>query len=180
MMLALQSVTVRGFVLITKVKLYMLSAVILFYCALGMFALNNVTWDMWTLFFFGIVGFLMRALGFPIVPLVLGVVLGGIAEARLSQVFARSDDVMVFLSLPLSLFFLMLACFSIFFPLYQKHRGKAAWTRYYPSLLLVVMAYPVFLMPGTIRPVIAAGMIVAGLGLAVLQLRRGRAPQTTE
>lgn len=180
MMLALQSVTVRGFVLITKVKLYMLAAVILFYCALGMFALNNVTWDMWTLFFFGIVGFLMRALGFPIVPLVLGVVLGGIAEARLSQVFARSDDVMVFLSRPWSLFFLLLACFSIFFPLYQKHRGKAAWTRFYPSVLLVVMAYPVFLMPGTIRPVLAAGMVVAGIGLAVLQLRRGRAPQTTK
>jgi len=180
MMLALQSVTLRGFVLITKVKLYMLSAVILFYCALGMFALNNVSWDMWTLFFFGIIGFLMRALGFPIVPLVLGVVLGRIAEARLSQVFARSDDVMVFLTRPWSLFFLLLACFSIVFPLYQKHHGKVWWTGFYPPLLLIVMAYPVSQMPGTLRPVVAGLMVLAGVIMAVLHLRRGRTPQTTE
>ncbi len=180
MMLALQSVTLRGFVLITRVKLYMLTAVILFYCALGMFALNNVSWDMWTLFFFGILGFFMRALGFPIVPLVLGVVLGKIAEARLSQVFARSDDITVFLSRPWSLFFLILACFSLVFPLYQKQVGKAAWTRFYPPVLLVVMAYPVFLMPGTIRPVVAVLMALAGLVLAGIQIKRGHVPQQPE
>ncbi len=180
MMLVLQSFTLRGFVLITKVKLYMLTGVILFYCALGMFALNNISWDMWTLFFFGILGFLMRALGFPVVPLVLGVVLGSIAEARLSQVFARSDDIMVFLTRPWSLFFLLLACFSIVFPIYQKHRGKAWWAGFYPSLLLIVMAYPVFLMPGTIRPVAAGLMVLAGLIIAVLHLRRDRTPQSAE
>ncbi len=177
MMLALQSLTLRGFVMITKVKLYMLTAVILFYCALGMFALNNIGWDMWTLFFFGILGFFMRALGFPIVPLVLGVVLGRIAESRLSQVFARSDDIGVFLSRPWSLFFLMLACFSLLFPLYQKHHGKAAWTRFYPPALLVVMAYPVFLMPGTIRPIVAGLMVVSGLVMAGLEIKRGFVPQ---
>ena len=81
---------------------------------------------MWTLFFFGVLGFFMRALGFPVVPLVLGLVLGRIAESRLSQVFARSDDIYVLLSRPWSLFFLLLACFSIIFPLYQNNRGKAA------------------------------------------------------
>ena len=77
MMLALQSITLRGFVLITKVSMYMLTAVVLFYCALGVFALNNIAFDMWTLFIFGVIGFLMRALRFPIVPMVLGAVLGG-------------------------------------------------------------------------------------------------------
>ena len=71
MMLGLQSVTLRGFVLVTKVKMYMLTAVILFYCALGIFALNNIGYDMWTLFIFGLFGFIMRTLGFPIVPIVL-------------------------------------------------------------------------------------------------------------
>ncbi|MFY0682737.1 MAG: tripartite tricarboxylate transporter permease [Thalassovita sp.] len=177
MMLALQSFTLRGFVMITKVKLYMLTGVILFYCALGMFALNNIGWDMWTLFFFGILGFFMRALGFPIVPLVLGVVLGRIAEARLSQVFARSDDITVFLSRPWSLFFLMLACFSIIFPIYQKHRGTAVWARFYPAVLLIVMSYPVFLMPGTVRPVVAGLMVLSGLVMAGLQIKRGSAGQ---
>lgn len=180
MMLGLQSVTLRGFVLITKVKLYMLSAVILFYCALGMFALNNVGWDMWTLFFFGILGFVMRTLGFPVVPLVLGVVLGGIAEARLSQVFARSDDLAVFLTRPWSLFFLLLACFSVLFPLYQNNRGKAAWTRFYVPVLLIVLSYPVYLMPGTIRPIISIIMALGGVCLAGLAIKRGYKLQTNQ
>ncbi len=171
MMLALQSVTLRGFVMITRVKLYMLTAVILFYCAVGIFALNNIGYDMWTLLIFGVIGFIMRALGFPIVPLVLGVVLGSIAEARLSQVFARSDDIAIFLSRPWSLFFLMLACFSIFFPLYQKNLGKAAWTRYYPYVLLIAMAVPVYMMPGTIRPALAVLMVLGGAAMLFIRLR---------
>ncbi len=172
MMLGLQSVTLRGFVLVTKVKMYMLTAVILFYCALGIFSLNNVGYDMWTLFLFGVVGFVMRAFGFPIVPMVLGVVLGQIAEARLSQVFARSDDIAVFLTRPWSLFFLLLGCFSLLFPLYQKQMGKAAWTRFFPATLLIVMALPVFMMPGTIRPVIAVGMLIGGIALAARRFKQ--------
>ncbi len=168
MMLFLQSFTLRGFVLITKVKMYMLTAVILFYCAVGIFALNNIAYDMWTLFVFGVLGFVMRALGFPIVPIVLGVVLGQIAEVRLSQVLARGDGFEVFLMRPWALFFLLLSVFSILFPAYQKHRGKAVWTRYFVPALLVVMSIPVFMMPGTIRPVIA-GLMVA---LAAVQLVR--------
>ena len=86
MMLFLQSITLRGFVLVTKVKMYMLTAVIFFYCAVGIFSLNNIAYDMWTLLIFGILGFVMRTLGFPIVPIVLGVVLGQIAEILLIQV----------------------------------------------------------------------------------------------
>lgn len=171
MMLAMQSVTLRVFVLITKVKLYMLTAVILFYCALGIFALNNISYDMWTLFIFGVVGFVMRPLGFPIVPMVLGVVLGKIAESRLSQVFARSDDIGVFLSRPWSLFFLLLAAFSLAFPLYQKHMGKAAWTRFYPGVFMLVMAGPIFMMPGVVRPVVAVLLALGGIALIGLRLR---------
>jgi putative tricarboxylic transport membrane protein len=177
MMLLLQSMTLRGFVLITKVKMYMLTAVILFYCSLGIFALNNVGYDMWTLFIFGIIGFVMRAFGFPIVPMVLGVVLGQIAEARLSQVFARSDDIAVFLTRPWSLFFLLLGCFSLLFPLYQKQLGVAAWTRYFPALMLIVMALPVYMMPGTIRPVFAVGMVLGGIALAIMRMRQQPAPR---
>ena len=141
-------------------------AVILFYCAVGIFALNNIAYDMWTLFFFGVLGFVMRALGFPIVPIVLGVVLGGIAETRLSQVFARSDGIEIFLTRPWSLFFLLLSVFSVLFPLYQKHRGKALWTKFFTPALLIVMSVPVFMMPGYIRPAIAGLMVV----IAVVQL----------
>ncbi len=163
MMLGLQSLTLRGFVLVTRVKMYMLTAVILFYCALGIFALNNIGYDMWTLFIFGVLGFIMRALGFPIVPIVLGVVLGQIAETRLSQVFARGDGLDVFLSRPWALFFILLSIFSIAFPSYQKLRGLAQWARYFVPILMIVLALPVFMMPGVIRPAIAVVMALTGI-----------------
>jgi putative tricarboxylic transport membrane protein len=106
MMLALQSVTLRGFVLVTRARIHALTAVILFYCALGVFALNNIDFDIWTLFGFGVLGFVMRTFGFPVVPMILGVVLGRIAEDSLSRVVAISYDPIVFLSRPWSLFFM--------------------------------------------------------------------------
>ena len=74
-------------------------------------------------------------------------------------------------------FFLLLAAFSIVFPAYQKHRGKAAWTRYYPPALLIVMAFPVFLMPGFIRPGIAVIMLVAGVTMMIRRYRSAPEPQ---
>ncbi len=171
MMLFLQSITLRGFVMVTKVKMYMLTAVILFYCAVGIFALNNIGYDMWTLFIFGVLGFVMRALGFPIVPIVLGVVLGQIAETRLSQVFARGDGLDVFLTRPWALFFILLSGFSIMFPSFQKHLGKKRWTRFFLPILLIVLSLPVFMMPGYIRPVIAGLMLITGIVQLILRLR---------
>ncbi|WP_153770643.1 tripartite tricarboxylate transporter permease [Labrenzia sp. CE80] len=177
MMLFMQSFTLRAFVHVTKVKMYMLTAVILFYCSVGIFSLNNVTYDMWTLFIFGIIGFVIRALGFPIVPMVLGVVLGGIAEARLSQVFARSDDIMVFISRPWSLFFLLLGCFSLLFPHYQKHMKTAPWARFFVPALLIVQSIPVFMMPGVVRPSVALIMFVTGGVMLAYRLKyRNEAP----
>ena len=73
--------------------------------------------------------------------------------------------------------FLDIVGFSILFPIYQKYQGKAMWTRFYPSALLIFMAYPVFMMPGTIRPIVAGLMVASGLVLAGMQIKRGTAAQ---
>lgn len=173
MMLALQSITLRGFVLVTRVRMYMLASVILFYCAVGVFALNNVGFDMWTLFAFGVLGYIMRTLGFPIVPIILGVVLGRIAESSLSQAFAITTDLTPFIERPWSLFFLLLGAFSIFFPSYQRRRGQAKWTLVFIPILMIVLAVPVAQMNGIIRPVLAAAMVAGGLYLLWRRHRAG-------
>lgn len=169
MMLALQSITLKGFVRITKLRMYILTAVILFYCAVGVFALNNIFFDMWTLFLFGLIGFAMKALGFPIVPIILGVVLGSIAEKNLSQAFAITTDLTPFITRPWSLFFLTLGLFSIAFPAYQKRRGRQKWTLAFIPLFLICLSPSVFMMDGVVRPVIA-GLLAAG-GLYLLWRR---------
>jgi putative tricarboxylic transport membrane protein len=177
MMLGLQSITLCGFVKITKVKMYMLTAVILFYCSIGVFALNNVEFDMWTLFWFGVLGFVMRSLGFPIVPIILGAVLGSIAETSLAQSLAITDDLSPFFTRPWSLFFILLGMMSIFFPIYQKRRGTATWTRYFVPVFAVILSVPVFMMGGYVRPVLAVIMIVFALVLLIKNLR-GRPDET--
>lgn len=172
-MLALQSITLKGFVRITKLRMYVLTAVILFYCAVGVFALNNIFFDMWTLFLFGLLGFAMKALKFPIVPIILGVVLGNIAEKNLSQAFAITTDLTPFVTRPWSLFFLILGLFSIVFPLYQKKRGSSAWTLAFIPLFLMALSPAIFMMEGTVRPVLAVLFLLGGLYLLFRRWKGG-------
>ena len=160
MVLALQSGALRAFVLVTKVRMYVLASIILVYCGIGVFSLNNTASDMWTLAIFGVVGYVMRNLGFPLAPMILGVVLGPIAERWLSRSLALSTDPVQFISHPWSLFFIILALFSIIFTLYQRDRGKEAWTLFYAPALMTGISVPLFMMGGIVRPVLA-GLLIA-------------------
>jgi len=158
-MIAMQSVTLRLFLMVTRIPMYVLSSVILAYCAIGVFALNNITYDIWVLFFFGIVGYMMRLLGFPLAPIILGVVLGHVAELNLSRALSIDDNLMLFISRPWSLFFLVVAAFSVAFPWYQKLRGTQAWTLGYLPALLAGLAVPMFMMEGIARPIIGVALL---------------------
>lgn len=163
LVLGLQSIALRLFVLVTRVRMYMLASVILAYCGIGVFALHNIVNDMWTLLLFGIVGYVLRNLGFPLAPVILGVVLGPIAEKWLARATAISTDVTEFLTHPWSLFFIILSLFSMIFGLYQRDRGKKVWALYYSPCLMLALSVPLYQMGGYVRPVL--GTILIGLGL---------------
>ncbi len=170
-MIGLQAMGLQVFVRITRVPMYRLTAVILAYCSIGVFALNNVVFDVWTLFTFGVLGYVMRKLGFPLAPMILGVVLGNIAELNLSRALAISDDLTLFLTRPWSLFFLIVALFSVVFPWYQRHHGKKLWTLLYFPLGCLAIAPPLFMMDGWERPVVGGAVAITG---AVILWRRYR------
>ena len=165
LVLALQSGALRGFVLVTKVRMYVLASIILVYCGIGVFSLNNIENDMWTLAVFGVVGYVMRSLKFPLAPMILGVVLGPIAERWLSRSLALSTDPMEFITHPWSLFFIMVSIFSIGFSIYQRDRGKKAWTLFYPPALMLMLTIPLVMMGGLVRPAIAGLLTVFALYL---------------
>ncbi|MEH6403656.1 MAG: tripartite tricarboxylate transporter permease [Sneathiella sp.] len=172
MMLFLQSITLKGFLMVTKVRMYMLASIILFYCAVGVFALNNVAFDLWTLFVFGILGYVMRALDFPIVPIVLGAVLGQVAEQNLSQALAITTDLTPFFTRPWSLLFITLAVFSCLYPLYQKHKGTMRWADFYLPVFLGSIVPALAMMDGWIRPAIGGIILIAALFLLVQRSRK--------
>ena len=169
MMLGLQSFMLRVFVLVTRIRMYMLAAIILGFCGLGVFAINNVEFDLWTLLWFGILGYVMRQFGFPLAPMILGVVLGNIAELNLARALAITTDLSPFVTRPWSLFFLIIALFSAFFPLLQAHRGKKKWTLFYMPAVCFAVSVPLFMMGGIPRPIIAT--LVVALGAYILWRR---------
>lgn len=172
-MLTLQAVCLRIFVQITRVPMYRLATVILLYCAVGVFALNNITFDLWTLFWFGLLGYAMRQYGFPLAPMILGVVLGDVAEINLIRALASESDLTLFVTRPWSLFFLIIAAFSIVFPWYQNLRTQKKWTLFYVPAAPLALSFPLYMMGGIVRPAIATALVLLGLWLIWQRHRRG-------
>ena len=101
--------------------------------------------------------------------MILGVVLGDIAELNLARALAISTEISPFFTRPWSLFFLIVAVFSAFFPLFQEHRGKFKWTLFFLPFACFAVSVPLYLMGGVARPVIA--VIVLGFGAYTLWKR---------
>ena len=102
----------------------------------------------------------MRQLGFPLAPMILGVVLGNIAELNLARALAIDADPMLFFVRPWSLFFAIVAVFSMIFPIYQKHRDTGSLIeRLFSQLVLLFLSLPLFMMGGFLRTTLAIAAI---------------------
>ena len=175
-MIGMQSGVLRVFVLVTRIKTYVLATVILTFATIGVFALHNSIEDIWTLFFFGILGFVMRQFGFPLAPMILGVVLGNIAELNLARALAIDADPMLFFVRPWSLFFAIVAVFSMIFPIYQKHRDTGSLLeRLFSPMVLLSISLPLFMMGGLLRSTLA--MAAIAVSSVVLWRRFGNRPK---
>ncbi len=173
MTLIMTSGALRIFLLVTRVPLYILGVVILLYCAIGVFTLNNTSFDIWTLLVFGIIGFAMVKNGFPLTPMVLGVVLGPLAELNLSRSLSTSDDLTLFFMRPWALFFIVMALFSVFFPLYQSAtKAGERWAQFYGVGFMVCAAIPLMMMEGSFRAGLGVVLLVLAAWLTVKKLRR--------
>lgn len=76
---------------------------ILVLIVIGTYSIRNSLFDVYQLLAFGVLGYLMRALDFPIAPLVLGLVLGPIMEENFRRSMMLGDgDFFTFLSRPIS------------------------------------------------------------------------------
>ncbi len=169
---AIQFWGMRVFLAAMRVPLYILVGIIFFLCALGVFAINNVTFDIWVMFGFGVLGYGMRLLGFPLVPMILGLILGTLIELNLNRALSINPDPMLFVTTPWSLFFLILAAFSVVFPYYQRARGKRRWAAFFSPALTAGLAVPMMMMPGTFRPLLAVGLLVLAALLLWRNLRQ--------
>jgi putative tricarboxylic transport membrane protein len=76
---------------------------IIAFCILGVYAVNGSVVDVWIMLLMGVLGYLLRKLGFETAPIVLGVVLAPMIEMALRQSLAMSDgQYSIFVSRPIA------------------------------------------------------------------------------
>src|SRR5512136_948934 len=64
---------------------------ILMFCIVGSFAINNTVFDVGIMLIMGVVGYYLEANGFPVAPVVLGLVLGPLVEKNFMMSVIKSD-----------------------------------------------------------------------------------------
>lgn len=103
---------------ILVVPTYVLVPVITIFCMVGSFAGRNTMFDVYIMFAFGILGWVMRAYGYPPVAVVLGIILGPIADAELIRAYMRFGNkfYLEFIKRPISLALLIIIFVSVLIP----------------------------------------------------------------
>jgi putative tricarboxylic transport membrane protein len=101
------------------------SAYVVMCCILGAFAARNNITDVWLLVVFGVLGYLFERFKFPITPLVLGVILGPLAEsAFMTTMISYSNDWTIFFTRPISGPLMAVAIITLLYPLFRHMRRK--------------------------------------------------------
>jgi len=109
------------FVKVLTLRFTILAPMIFILCVVGGFAPTQTMHDVWLMLIFGVVGYLLRKLNYPVAPAVLAIVLGPLAEQSLRQsLLASQGSMLIFLERPLSALFLACALFLALYPFVLK------------------------------------------------------------
>ncbi|MGB5854475.1 MAG: tripartite tricarboxylate transporter permease [Oceanisphaera sp.] len=122
-MVLCQIFLMRWFAKISNIPQQVLVPSVLMLCAIGSFALNNNLFDVWVLFTFGIIGYLLCKSGVPLTPLILGVVLGNNLETQMFRALELDPSWTTFFTRPFSAFFFALALASVMFSIFQNRKA---------------------------------------------------------
>ena len=108
---------VRIFVKIIDIPQQVLLPLVIALSFIGVYSLNSSVADLVLLVVFGVVGYLLRKVGIPAAPLVMGVVLGKLLEQSMRQAVAISGgSYAIFVERPIALAFLTAAALVILVP----------------------------------------------------------------
>ncbi|MBK5206956.1 MAG: tripartite tricarboxylate transporter permease [Polaromonas sp.] len=102
-MLPLGFLTIKLAKKILRVPRNILMPLILLFCIVGAYSINNSAFDVGIMLFFGLLAYVMENNGFPIAPVILGVVLGGrLEETFISSMIKSDGNVIAFFDRPIA------------------------------------------------------------------------------
>ena len=118
-------VLTKALVQVLRVPQNFIVPIIFVLCAVGSFAIAGRLFDIYVMLVFGLAGYALRHFGYPMAPLVLGIVLGDLLEKNLRRALVLSDgDLTPFFTRPLSAAFAALIFGTIGWKLWSLHRER--------------------------------------------------------
>jgi putative tricarboxylic transport membrane protein len=102
-----------------------LYTIILIFCVIGAYSLQNSIFDVGLTLVFGILGYIFKKLDFPMAPMILTVILGPLMERGMRQSLEMSrGDFSIFFTRPISLGLIILSVFFIISSLSRSLRDS--------------------------------------------------------
>ena len=116
------------FVAMLRIHYSILMGFIIIFAAIGAYSVNNAMFDVWMMVGFGLLGYAMKKLKFPIVPFILAMVLGNLFEKSLRQALVLSAGSFdVFYTRPIAATFLGIAVLAYCSPLIRMGLKKLGY-----------------------------------------------------
>ena len=121
---------IPAFIWVLKMPFTILAPIIFILCIVGGFVPTLDMHDVWLMLIFGVVGYLMRKLDYPMAPAVLAIVLGPLAEPALRQsLLISSGSFSIFFTRPFAAVIMTLAFILLILPVlriyYEKYKKPA-------------------------------------------------------
>ena len=109
---------IPAFVAVLKMPFTILAPIIYVLCIVGGYAPTKALHDVWLMLIFGVMGYLLRKLDYPLAPAVLAIVLGPLAEASMRQsLIMEQGSFSIFFNRPISGSIMVVAIALLLWPL---------------------------------------------------------------
>lgn len=94
-------------------------------CIVGVYSLYGRLFDVGVMLVFSVIGYFLKKFRFPILPLILGVILGPTAEAAFRQAMVLSGgDASIFFTRPIACVMMIVCALSFFYPVIKQQITK--------------------------------------------------------
>ncbi len=125
MLLVLNLPLIPLWVQVLRIPGKILYPLILLFCLIGAYGINNSIFDVYVMIFFGVAGYLFRKFGYESAPLILAFVLGPLFEINLRRSLLISEgSLSIFFTRPIALAAIILAGALVLWSLYKSLKNK--------------------------------------------------------
>jgi len=119
-------VVIKYAALVVNISNEVMMPIITALCVIGSFAITGSIFDVWVMIAFGIIGYFLRQNDFHAAPVVLGMILGPMAETRFTQSMVLADGNMLgyIAGRPISVIIFILIVIALLTPFFGNKKGR--------------------------------------------------------